>query len=210
MDVEQGTQGHRPIINFEGEKVALGPLCRKLIPLYHIWNNDFRVNRTTSGDRPVTLEQQADGYDRYTTDPNYAFFTIYERETYRPIGITYLGDIGNRTAEFGIVIGERERHGKGYGTETTRLMLDYAFTVLGLHNVMLTVYEYNLAGIRAYQKAGFREIGRRREVVWMNDRLWDLVYMDCISSEFTSPVLGRIFVPDEPRPKPCKPTSDRG
>ncbi len=36
--------------------------------------------------------------------------------------------------------------GRGYGTETTRLMLDYAFTALGLHNVMLTVFVFNAAG----------------------------------------------------------------
>jgi RimJ/RimL family protein N-acetyltransferase len=55
-------------------------------------------------------------------------------------------DHRNRSATFGILIGEPECRGKGYGTETTRLMLDYAFTTLGLHNVMLTVFEFNPAG----------------------------------------------------------------
>jgi hypothetical protein len=55
-------------------------------------------------------------------------------------------DHRNRSATFGILIGEPECRGKGYGTETTRLMLDYAFTALGLHNVMLTVFEFNPAG----------------------------------------------------------------
>jgi diamine N-acetyltransferase len=99
------------------------------------------------------------------------------------------------------MIGEADCRGKGYGTETTRLMLDYAFTALGLHNVMLTVFEYNLAGRRAYEKAGFREFGRRRQSRWMGGRLWDEVYMDCLASEFTSPLLGHIFVPDQPRPE---------
>ena len=77
-------------------------------------------------------------------------FTIYERETSRPIGNTGLHEVNyrNRTATFGIIFGEPERRGKGYGTETTRLMLDYTFTVLGLHNVMLILFEFNVAGIR--------------------------------------------------------------
>jgi len=29
-------------------------------------------------------------------------------------------------------------------------VLDFAFTALGLHSVMLTCYEYNLAGRRAF------------------------------------------------------------
>lgn len=182
-----------PIINLEGTLVALGPLTGDLNPLYQKWNNDFAVNFTTASARPVTLEEQVQGYDRYTADHSYIFFTIYEKPALRPIGMTYLSNVDGRSAEFGIVIGERECHGKGYGTETTRLVLDYAFTVLGLHNVMLRVYEYNRPGIRAYQKAGFKEIGRRREVKWMGDRLWSEVFMDCLSTEFESPVLSKAF-----------------
>jgi RimJ/RimL family protein N-acetyltransferase len=64
---------------------------------------------------------------------------------------------------------------------------------------MLTVFEYNLAGRRAYEKAGFREFGRRRQCRLMGGRLWDEVYMECLAMEFISPLLGRIFVPDQPR-----------
>jgi RimJ/RimL family protein N-acetyltransferase len=49
---------------------------------------------------------------------------------------------------------------------------------------MLTVAEYNLAGQRAYHKAGFREFGRRRQCRWMGGHLWDDVYMDCLAPEF--------------------------
>ncbi len=79
-------------------------------------------------------------------------------------------------------------------------MLDYAFTALGLHNVMLTVFEFNPAGLRAYEKAGFREFGRRRQSRFMGGRLWDEVYMQCLAPDVASPVLARILTPDEPRP----------
>jgi hypothetical protein len=68
-------------------------------------------------------------------------------------------------------------------------MLDYAFAVLGLQSVMLTVAEFNPAGIRAYQKAGFREFGRRRQCRWMGGQLWDDVYMDCLAPEFNWPTV---------------------
>ena len=64
---------------------------------------------------------------------------------------------------------------------------------------MLTVDVYNLPGRRAYGRAGFREFGRRRQCRWLAGRLWDQVYMDCLASEFASPVLARLFVPDEPK-----------
>jgi RimJ/RimL family protein N-acetyltransferase len=111
-------------------------------------------------------------------------------------------DFRLRTARFGMQIGEADARGRGLGTEVTRLMLDYAFTALGLHNVMLDVAEYNLAGRRAYEKAGFREIGRRRQADVVAGQVWDLVLMDCVASEFTSPLLASVFAPDEPRTQP--------
>jgi hypothetical protein len=35
----------QPVINVLGEKVALGPLDRTLLPLLHRWHNDFEVMR---------------------------------------------------------------------------------------------------------------------------------------------------------------------
>ena len=43
-------------------------------------------------------------------------------------------------------------------------------------------------GIHAYEKAGFKEIGRRRECRLMGGRLYDEIHMDCISTEFERPV----------------------
>jgi diamine N-acetyltransferase len=188
-----------PIVNIVGERVALGPIRRDLIPLLQQWSNDFAVRRTFGIPEPTTLEQQTQMYDRAVADDNAVFFTIYEHDGWRPIGFTYLEGIiwRDRTAEFGILIGEAEARGKGYGTEATTLLLDYAFVALGLHSVFLRVYAYNLAGKRAYEKAGFREFGRRRESKQMGGRLWDQIYMECLASEFISPVLAPLFAPDE-------------
>ena len=193
-----------PIQNIVGEKVALGPLRKDLVPLYTRWFNDFAVTRMLGPmPRPLTLEQEEQWYERANTRGEAVVqFTIYEKATGRPIGTTGLHDIDyrNRTALFGITIGEPDARGKGYGTEATRLMLDFAFTVQGLHNVMLLVHEYNPAGINAYTKAGFKEFGRRRESQFMGGRYWDVIYMECLATEWgPSPVLAEVFKPDESR-----------
>lgn len=196
-----GQQGQTPILNIVGEKVALGPLCRDLIPLYQKWRNDFQVQRTF-GDlpKPVTLEERTRWFED-SIGPDSFWFTIYERETMRPIGTTDLFNVDHRfrVGQFGMLIGEEDARGKGYGAEVVRLMLDYGFIALGLRNIMLTVAEYNLAGRRAYEKAGFKEMGRRRKADIMNGVTYDEIYMDCIADDFDSPVLGAIFVPDQPR-----------
>jgi RimJ/RimL family protein N-acetyltransferase len=188
--------GATPIINVAGELVALGPLSETHVALYQRWQNDPSVTRTLSSSRPWTHEQMAAAFRDTATMSDQTHFTIYERATWRPIGSTYLADIDQRngTAEFGIVIGETDARGRGHGTEATRLTLDYAFTALGLRNVLLVVYAFNEAGVRAYQKAGFREIGRRHECKRRGELRWDVLYMEALAREFKSPVLANVFV----------------
>ena len=190
-----------PVVNIVGDRLALGPLRRDLIPVYHRWTNDFTMTRTLRSSQPITIEQVTADFDRLGGDERSVNFTVYVRDDWRPVGNTALVDLDwrARTAEFILFIGEADCRGQGYGTEVTWLMLDYAFTALGLHSVMLKVYAFNLAGRRVYEKAGFRTIGRRRECQPMGGKLWDVEYMDCLASEFASPILHTIFTPDEPR-----------
>ncbi|MEZ4569596.1 MAG: GNAT family protein [Thermomicrobiales bacterium] len=133
-------------------------------------------------------------------------FAIYENASWRHIGATLLIDIHHTDGpEFGIMIGEPDARGKGYGTEATALMLDHAFLALGLSNVMLRVYSYNLAGIHVYEKVGFRVMGIRRKSKLMGGKLWDTIYMEALADEFESPVLGKILVPGSTQA--CRSTS---
>jgi diamine N-acetyltransferase len=187
------------IVNIVGERIALGPMRHELIPLYQRWINDFEVTRTLLFPmRPMSVEGEENWYRSAAAGPDTLItFTVYERATLRPIGTTELRDIDHRLrrANFGIVLGEKDCWGKGYGTETARLVLDYGFTALGLHNIMLTTRAFNERGIGAYRRAEFKECGRRREAHWLGGRAFDVVYMDCLATEFESPVLHR-FLPE--------------
>ena len=196
------TTFERPIVTIEGEQIALGPLRRELIPDYARWQGDFAVQRTYRTPGPVTIDETTAWYERCSAAQGDSWFTIYERATWRPIGYTEIDGIDWRcgTSTFGILIGEADCRGRGYGTEITRLMLDFAFTALGLRNVLLTTDSFNLAALSAYRKAGFKEIGRRRQCSPLNGQFYDLVYMDALASEFTSPFLAPIFAPDITRP----------
>ncbi len=201
MTMHDDAQPDRPILNIVGNLVALGPQRRDLLPLYQRWINDFQVVRNLgSFPHPVTFEQEETWLDDMQRSTNRTMFTIYEKATLRPIGTTDLFAIShiNRTAVFGILIGESGARGKGYGTETARLMLDYGFTALGLHSVSLSVNAGNLAGRRAYEKAGFREFGRQRQCKFVGGALCDTIHMDCLASEFTGSVLAAVLAPDLP------------
>lgn len=179
-----------PTITLHGERIGLGPLHRSLIPALHRWFNSMPTSRT-QGDLPGprTLERATAWYERQSSGADdSAWFTIHERSALQPIGIVWLSDIDyrHRTAGFGISIGEEAARGKGYGTETTRLVIDYAFRTLGLHNVMLEVYSNNVAGLRAYERAGFSVIGRRRECYRLGDQVYDEIIMEARAESVSS------------------------
>ena len=114
------------------------------------------------------------------SEPEVVEFTVYDRADAAPVGTVGLLDIvhAHGTAEFAIALGERR--GQGLGTEATRLVLDYAFHVLQLRNVLLETLEWNAAGIAAYERAGFRRIGVRRGARISRGRPTDVVLMDAI------------------------------
>jgi RimJ/RimL family protein N-acetyltransferase len=182
----------QPIINIVGEKVALGPLHGELMPHLIRWDNDFAtMERGGNQPWPRSPEMVTAEWEPLLKGEREEWigFAIYELPDLRPIGFANIRDFGSphRTAEFGITIGEVGRRGKGYGTEATRLVLDFAFTVLGVHNVWLDTMASNEAAIRAYRRAGFTEIGRRRQAHRRGDAYEDVVLMDCLATEFVPP-----------------------
>ena len=102
------------------------------------------------------------------------------------IGSVSLHDINlvNRNAFIGIFIGEEEYRNKGYGLEAVRLILEYGFKTMNLHNIMLSVHADNAGAIACYMKAGFRETGRRHEWVFKDGRYVDVLYMGILEDEF--------------------------
>ena len=113
-------------------------------------------------------------------------FAIVLSENEELIGFIDLHDIDLlfRNAFLGIVIGEDAYRNKGYGTEATRLILEYGFMTLNLHNVMLSVHADNLPAIACYKKAGFQKVGCRREAVFKEGKYIDKIFMDILVTDF--------------------------
>jgi L-amino acid N-acyltransferase YncA len=64
--------------------------------------------------------------------------------------------------------------GRGLGTEATRLITDYAFTVVGLHRITLEVYAFNPRARHVYDKVGFVHEGTMRDAL-----RWNGTWVDC-------------------------------
>ncbi len=196
---------HHPEVVVPGDKVFLGPIRKELIQTYRRWVNDLVVAHSLGPlgrmRIPLTQEDEVDWYEAVRKDPSQVIFTVFERLDDRPVGNVSLGGIDHQSgsAELGVLIGERSVWGRGYATEAIRLILDYGFTLLGLHHIWLKYAAFNDRARGAYERAGFREAGRLREAWRVGSRRFDVVLMDILASEFTSPVLARLVaLPDSP------------
>ncbi|MDR1148623.1 MAG: GNAT family N-acetyltransferase, partial [Spirochaetaceae bacterium] len=73
---------------------------------------------------------------------------------------------------------------KGYGSESLTLLVDYGFKALNLHNIGLTVYQFNKRAMASYGKVGFKNMGKKREALKRGSKTYDIIYMDILSNEF--------------------------
>ncbi len=169
----------------EGERVALALLEREDSLLWFRYMNDLEVQQFLSiGGCLLSKEAEQGYYDIVTKDPNMRMFAICV-EWEKNIGSISFGiNQKNRNAELGIAIFDKNYRSQGYGTEAIRLMLKYAFEILGLHKVYLNLVSYNERAGKAYQKAGFKEIGRRKEHWYFYGKYHDVIEMEIMRSEW--------------------------
>jgi len=74
--------------------------------------------------------------------------------------------------------------GQGLGQEITRLVLAWAFTLLGVHRVELEVLASNSRAIGCYRACGFRQEGIRRQAGLYPDGWKDFIVMAMLQSEY--------------------------
>ncbi len=122
-----------------GEKVTLRAVTREDLPRLLGFANDLEVGLAGGGDPPIprTLELLQKDFEREVADPprDRTNFAIEADE--QCVGTCGLFNIDwtVRHAELGIVIGNREYWGRGYGREAVGLLLDYAFRLRNLRRV---------------------------------------------------------------------------
>lgn len=90
----------------------------------------------------------------------------------------------NRSAEIGIMIGEKAYWDKGYGTDAMRRMCDYGFNTLNLYRIFLRVFEGNERGKNAYRKVGFVYEGTMRQARHHRGRYWNVDFMSILKPDW--------------------------
>ncbi len=162
------------------------------------WVNDPEVTENLENYLPLSSYEEEKWYESMMSLPGQNHVMVIEiRKT--SDGITRSDEwiaIGNtqfisidervRSAEVGIMIGEKDHWDNGYGTEAMELMLAHGFKTLNLNRIWLRVYQKNLRGIRTYEKAGFIKEGVLREAHYQHGSYSDVLIMSVLRKEWQS------------------------
>lgn len=172
----------------KGERIILRSIRRDDLPRLCEFNNDIEVELAGGGDPPIpqALARLEADYDQNASrgGRDGASFAIEADGLFIGQCALFNFDDNSLTCELGIAIGDKNYWGRGYGRETIKLLLDYAFRLRNFHKVHLRVHGINARAIRAYQACGFVEEGRLRAHVWSNGQYDDVVCMGILREEW--------------------------
>lgn len=173
-----------------GERLRLRAVEKEDLPAFVKWFNDPEVRENLFRNHPMSMVEEEQWFANILQQPQFERPLCIEVKTenggWKMIGNLSLMGISytNRSAELGVVIGEKEYWNKGYGTEALTLLVDHAFKELNLHRVFLRVYDTNPRGIRCYEKVGFRHEGTQRDAIFKGGKYIDMHMMSVLSTEW--------------------------
>lgn len=177
---------------FEGQLVRFAPPdAERDAEIVSKWSHDPEYLRLLSADvaRPLSPFQIKKQYEEWEKDveKHTAFnFAVRLKADDRLIGFArlYRVEWAHATASVQIGLGDRNDRCQGYGTETLRMLLRYAFDELNLYRLSAATTEYNTGAIRFLERAGFVVEVRRRQAIQRDGRRWDAVMLGLLRDEW--------------------------
>lgn len=133
---------------------------------YNIWRNLKDIFP-----HPYTIEE-AHGWVKIVQISPETFAIVVDNEAVGGIGILLKDDIYRKNAEIGYWLG-KEYRGKGIISSAIIEIVDYAFKSYDIHRIYAGVFEYNLASMRIFEKAGFHQEAIRKQSLFKENQFYD-------------------------------------
>lgn len=174
-------------MNIIGEKVILRAVEQEdLSVLRNLMNDSDIENKVVGWSFPLSSQEHNSWFGSLRNDNRTlrCVIVINEKAT---IGTCVLSNIdwknGNARAHIKII---KSCQGKGYGTDTIRTLVSYAFKELGLKCVWATALEENIASITMFEKCHFKKEGLLRRRVYKGGRYQNEVILSVLADDYLS------------------------
>lgn len=143
----------------------------------------WEVSETTAPYSRALLQEYLNQQHRDLWEVQQLRLVIERVEDHKAIGLIDLFEIDarNRHAGVGIVIHQEGDRQKGVGGEALELLCDYAFNLLGLHQVYAKVGVENTASQFLFERHGFIKAGLLKDWRYSNGRFSSVTLYQRIS-----------------------------
>ncbi|XLQ19611.1 MAG: GNAT family N-acetyltransferase [Candidatus Moraniibacteriota bacterium] len=156
--------------------------------VFILWMNDPEVTKFLVRSKPITLTMEKEWIESVGKSDSEIVFTIEAIDGRKPVVIGSIGlhkiDWLNRSATFGIVIGDKKYWSNGYGTEAAELLIKYGFNSLNLHRIESAAYAFNKRSVALHKKLGFMEEGISRKAIYKNGKYHDVANFGFLRKEY--------------------------
>jgi RimJ/RimL family protein N-acetyltransferase len=174
-----------------GKRVRLRALEHSDVSQYYEWVNDPEVTSGLTIFLPMSTLDEEKWFENAMQLPQEAkplVIEVRQAKKWQMIGNCgfFEPDWVARSAEFGIMIGNKKVWNQGYGTEAVQLLLRHGFLTLNLNRISLRVLADNARAIRSYEKAGFVHEGRMRQAVFKKGVYKDVLFMSVLREEWNA------------------------
>ena len=161
---------HKKIDRFN--MIKLTPFSKSNFDTLIFWIDNEELLITIAGTDfayPLTGEQ----LQTYLDDKNSHSFNIVDFSQDKTIGHAEIVRSGESIFKIDkLIIGDKSNRGKGIGQKVINELLNYSFTELKAKTVELNVFDWNIGGIKCYEKCGFVMNPQKQATFEIGDKSW--------------------------------------
>lgn len=174
-------------MNIFGKKVFLRAIEEEDLSTFHKWSNDPQTQDIIGNiNLPSSFEFHKNWFKQIQNDNLNLRFAI-DTHDYGVIGISTIIKIDwkNRHAWHGIMLGDKDLRGKGYGKDAVMATMRYAFDEMNLQRLEGSMIEYNKTSISFYcEKLGWKKEGVRRNYFFRKGQFWDQILVGITRDDY--------------------------
>lgn len=137
---------------------------------------------------PYTKAQATQYIEQLPSQKDRIMLAIVDKKSNKHIGNITLLAISSlhRSAEFSILIGDKDFHGKGLSKESSLLMLEHGFNTMNLHRICCGTMVSNMAMQHLARFLGMQEEGIFRDEVYKEGTYHNTIRFSILKDEFNA------------------------
>jgi aryl-alcohol dehydrogenase-like predicted oxidoreductase/RimJ/RimL family protein N-acetyltransferase len=150
--------------SIESDRLHLEPISLKFLTKKYLdWLNDKEVNKYLESGGNYEFDSLKTYILNHQNNKT-LFWAISIKSSKQHIGNIKIDpvDINNKSAELGIMIGDKNEWGKGYAFEAINAVEDYCLHSLKINTITLGLKRSNKNAFNLYRKLGYQEYNKNR------------------------------------------------